>query len=74
MKQATDEKISIFAGRIRRNVRGLGVKKLKFDRACIEKLGHLELTDEEFCIAEMMEGGSLEVLEKKFFSNRLQKK
>ena len=38
LKQDSNERVSIFAGRIRRYVRGLGVKGHKFDRTCIEYL------------------------------------
>ena len=43
IKQDSDEKISIFAGKIRKYVRGLGVQQEKFDHACIDflKLGSL---------------------------------
>jgi hypothetical protein len=43
LKQEANEKVSIFAGRIRRYVRDLGVKGHKFDRNCIEfmKIGAL---------------------------------
>ena len=36
MKQDSTEKISIFAGRIRRYVRGLGVRTKIFNKTCIE--------------------------------------
>ena len=41
LKQDSNEKVSIFAGRIRRYVRGLGVSKQRFDHNCVEflKLG-----------------------------------
>jgi len=43
LKQEANEKVSIFAGRIRRYVRNLGVKGHKIDRNCIEfmKIGAL---------------------------------
>jgi hypothetical protein len=43
LKQDTNEKVSVFAGRIRRYVRGLGDKGHNFDRNCIEfmKIGAL---------------------------------
>ena len=43
IKQESEEKISIFAGKIRKYVRGLGVRQEKFDQACIDflKLGCL---------------------------------
>ena len=43
LKQDNNEKVSVFAGRIRRYVRGLGVKGHNFDRNCIEfmKIGAL---------------------------------
>jgi len=43
LKQEVNEKISIFAGRIRRYVRGLGVRTRRFDQTCIEfmKIGAL---------------------------------
>ena len=43
VKQEADEKISIFAGKIRKYVRGLGVRSEKFDHVCIDflKLGCL---------------------------------
>ncbi len=43
MKQDSTEKISIFAGRIRRYARGLGVRTKNFDKTCIEfmKIGAL---------------------------------
>ena len=43
LKQDSTEKISIFAGRIRRYVRGLGVRTKNFDKTCIEfmKIGAL---------------------------------
>jgi hypothetical protein len=36
LKQDVNEKVSIFAGRIRRYVRGLGVRARKFDKNCIK--------------------------------------
>jgi hypothetical protein len=43
LKQDNNEKVSVFAGRIRRYVRGLSVKGHNFDRNCIEfmKIGAL---------------------------------
>jgi hypothetical protein len=43
LKQDSTEKISIFAGRIRRYARGLGVRTKNFDKTCIEfmKIGAL---------------------------------
>ena len=43
IKQEVEEKISIFGGKIRKYVRGLGVRTEKFDQACIDflKLGCL---------------------------------
>ncbi len=43
LKQEANEKISIFGGRIRRYVRGLGVRTRRFDQTCIEftKIGAL---------------------------------
>jgi predicted RNA-binding protein Jag len=43
LKQEQTEKVSIFAGRIRKYVRGKGVTDLKFDHNCIEfmKVGTL---------------------------------
>jgi hypothetical protein len=36
LKQEANEKISLFAGRIRRYVRGLGVRTRRFDQTSIE--------------------------------------
>jgi hypothetical protein len=43
LKQDSTEKISIFPGRIRRYVRGLGERTKNFDKTCIElmKIGAL---------------------------------
>ena len=43
LKQDPNEKVCIFAGKIRRYVRGLGVSEAKFDRVCIDflKIGAL---------------------------------
>jgi hypothetical protein len=43
LKQDTNEKVSVLAGRIRRYVRGLGVKRRNYDRNCVEfmKIGAL---------------------------------